>query len=84
MPTRGSLKRCVEAAIERLHLGQCPYAIITANAAGKYYTLYHPSEYEARRLNKTIDPDHLVLCCTGGELASIIGTAQMKLDLKEN
>jgi len=81
MPHRGSLKSCVEHAIERLRRQQCPYTIITANAAGKYYTLYHPSEYESRLLNKTTDRDHIVLCCTGGELASIIGTAQMKLEL---
>jgi hypothetical protein len=84
MPHRGSLKSCVEHAIARLKLGQCPYAIITANAAGKYYTLYHPSEYESRLLNKHHDEDHIVLCCTGGELASMIGTAQMTLNLPDN
>jgi hypothetical protein len=81
MPHRGSLKSCVEHAIERLRLGQCWFAIITATASGKYYTLYHPSEYESRLLNKPHDKDHIVLCCTAGELASIIGTAQMKLNL---
>jgi hypothetical protein len=84
MPHRGSLKSCVEHAIERLKLGQSHYVIITANAAGKYYTLFHPSEYESRLLNKPDNQDHIVLCCTGGELASMIGTAQMKLDLTEH
>lgn len=83
MPFRGSLCRCVESAIGRLRRVECDFVVITANHNGKYYTLYHPSEYEARLINKPLSKDHLVLRCTGGELATMIGTAQMNLNLEE-
>ena len=84
MPFRSSLKGCVEAAIGRFRHGHSTFIIITLAAGGKYYTLFHQSEYEARLINKPFATDRIVLACTPGELASIIGTAQMNLALTEN
>jgi hypothetical protein len=81
MALRGSLKSCVEAAIGRYRRGHNGPLMITCNDAGKYYTLLTPAEYEAGldRIQRT--HQRLVLNTTGGELSSIIGTAQMKLGL---
>lgn len=81
MPLRGSLKACTEAAIERLRLGQSEYVVITHKHGHKYYTLYHPTEYDAKLINHPTLQERIVFTGSGGELASIIGTAQMKLNL---
>jgi hypothetical protein len=82
MSFRGSLKACVERGIERLSLGQSNYIVITRADGHKYYTLYHPSEYESKLINHPTNRERIVITATGGELASIIGTAQMKLSLE--
>lgn len=81
MAFRGSLKQCVEAGIDRLRTGYSDIIIITHRSGGKYYTLYHTAELEAKLINKPFTEERIVLTVTGGELASIIGTAQMKLEL---
>lgn len=82
MAYRGSLKQCVEQAIDRLKSGRADIVIITNNAGAKYYTLYYTSELEAKILNHPTMKERVVMTVTGGELASIIGTAQMKLSLE--
>jgi len=81
MAFRGSLKACIESGIERLRLGQAEFIIVTHKSGHKYYTLYHPSEYDAKLLNHPTLQERLVITASGGELASIIGTAQMSLNL---
>lgn len=81
MPFRGSLKACIESGIERLRLGQSDYIVITTKHNHKYYTLYHPSEYDAKLLGHPHLQERIVITASGGELASIIGTAQMQLNL---
>ena len=83
MPFRGSLKACVEAGINRLRLGQTELVIITHRERAKYYTLYHPSELDAKLIAHPTMEERIVITATGGELASIIGTAQMQLDIQE-
>ena len=83
MPFRGSLCKCVEAAIGRFKRGEGPYLTITHHGAAKYYTLYYEAELEAKAINRPNRTERIVMSCTGGELASIIGTAQMKLGLTE-
>jgi len=55
--------------------------LITCNDAGKYYTLLTPAEYEVAldRIQQT--KQRLCLNVTGGELSTMIGTAQMSLGL---
>lgn len=81
MPMRASLQKCVQYAIGRFASGAAPFAIITQNNKAKYYTLYHPSEFDARLTNHPSTNEHVVLACTAGQLASIIGTGQMQLKL---
>jgi len=84
MALRGSLRKCVESAIDRWKRGHRGALLITCNDAGKYYTLLTPAEYEValKRIQST--DQRLVLNVSGGELSSIIGTAQMRLNLGGN
>ena len=81
MAYRGSLRKCVEAAVHRFKTGHRDTLLITCNEAGKYYTLLTPAEYEValKRIQDT--KQRLCLNITGGELATMIGTAQMALKL---
>jgi hypothetical protein len=79
MPFRGSLRKCVEQGIDRLQAGRCDVIIITNNRGAKYYTLYYTSELDAKLIAHPTMKERVVLTVTGGELASIIGTAQMSL-----
>lgn len=84
MAFRGSLKQCVEQGIDRLRAGRADVIIITNREGAKYYTLYYPSELDAKLLNHPTMKERVVITATGGEMASIIGTAQMSLGLAEN
>jgi hypothetical protein len=64
----------------RFTSGAANFVIITQNTAAKYYTLYHPVEFDARLINKPTTNERVVLACTAGQLASIIGTGQSQLD----
>jgi hypothetical protein len=79
MAFRGSLKQCVEQGIDRLKAGRADVIIITNNRGAKYYTLYYPSELDAKLINHPTMNERIVMTVSGGELASIIGTAQMSL-----
>lgn len=81
MPIRASLQKCVIHAMARFITGATDFAIITQNTAAKYYTLYHPSEFDARLINKPTTNERVVLACTAGQLSSIIGTGQTQLDM---
>jgi len=81
MPERGSLKRCVEIAIGCFRNGYSDTIVITGNRAAKYYTFMFRAEFDGKVLASPTFKPRIVLCCTGGELASIIATGQDQLSL---
>ncbi len=81
MAYRGSLRKCVEAAVHKFKTGHQGPLLITCNVAGKYYTLLTPAEYEVALERIQDTGQRLCLNVTGGELATMIGTAQMALNL---
>lgn len=83
MAYRGSLAKCVAVAFDRLKRGECDLAIITHRQRAKYYTLYHPSELDAKLLNHPTTEERVVLSATGGELASIFDNVQLCLQMEE-
>jgi hypothetical protein len=81
MPIRGSLKQCIRHAVETFKSGYSDTVVITGNRAAKYYTLFLRTEFDATLALKPHWKTRVVLCCTGGELASIIDITRQQLQL---
>jgi hypothetical protein len=81
MGQRGSLKQCLLLGIESFRAGYSDTIVITGNRAAKYYTLWFRSEFEGKLACSPTFKPRIVMCVTGGELASIIGIGQTQLSL---
>jgi hypothetical protein len=81
MPSRGSLKKCIQLAVASFREGYADTVVITGNRAAKYYSFWFRAEFDGKCACTPTFRPRIVLCCTGGELASIIATTQLELGL---
>ncbi len=79
MSTRGSLTKCVDLMGTLFSQGRYHRLYIMKSSAGKYYTLLTSDEFIAKMASPNKTSHRLILCCTMGELRSIL--ANNKTDL---